>query len=55
MKLSDIIWGIKSKFVCGSRGVVCVSLGRWPRCLGFEIDDWQIRVMLVWWHVFIEI
>jgi hypothetical protein len=42
---------LKSRTVCHNSEKFLIMVGHRHWNLGFQIQDWGIRIMLIWWHV----
>ena len=45
---------IKSKRVCKNNDVFLIHIGYKWYDLGFQIHEWGLRFMFIWWHVCIH-
>jgi hypothetical protein len=41
---------IKSSRVCKDNGLFILHIGYKHYDLGFQVHDWGLRIMLIWWH-----
>jgi hypothetical protein len=42
---------IKSIHVCKSNDIFLLHIGFKHYDLGFQVHEWGLRLMLIWWHV----
>ena len=45
---------IKSKHVCKDNELFIVHIGFGRYDIGVQVHKWGIRIMLIWWHIFIH-
>jgi len=45
---------IKSEVVCNNNELFVIHIGYKDYDLGFQIHDWGIRIMAIWWHLCIR-
>jgi hypothetical protein len=45
---------IKSKIVCKDNDVFLIHVGFKNYDLGFQVQSWGLRIMLIWWHLCIH-
>ena len=44
----------ESKYICEDNGIVLIRISYKHYSLGIKFHEWGIRVMLIWWHVFLH-
>jgi hypothetical protein len=42
---------IKSSYVCSNSEIFLLMIGHKHFNLGFQIQDSNFRIMLIWWHI----
>ncbi len=45
---------IKARYVCRDNGWFLLNIGVGSYQLGIQLHPWGLRIMLIWWHVFVH-